>query len=99
MKNLEQRAEDLLAIAREYPPYGEDDYPPSWERRMKGAIAQVFFLGMGVGWDKCVASMEIAQVIVTIGGVRGRALTVNAHPEHRRAAYDAALDDLRNNSG
>ena len=53
-KNLEQRVEDVLSIAR------EKDYSPEtgWERRMKGAIAQVFLLGMTVGWDKCVAAMD-----------------------------------------
>lgn len=52
-KNLEQRVEDVLSIARE--PMDERLH---WERRMKGALAQVFFLGMSVGWDKCVASMD-----------------------------------------
>lgn len=53
-KNLEQRVEDVLSIAR------EEDYsePASWERRLKGALAQVFFLGMDVGWDKHAAAIE-----------------------------------------
>ena len=57
-KNLEQRVEDVLDIARETIPWGEDQMPANWERRMKSALAQVFFLGMSVGWDKCVASMD-----------------------------------------
>ena len=52
-KNLEQRVEDVLRIARE-----PEEERFHWERRMKGALAQVFFLGMSVGWDKCVASMD-----------------------------------------
>ena len=52
-KNLEQRVEDVLSIAR------EDRFEAAhWERRMKAACAQVFFLGMSVGWDKCAAVTE-----------------------------------------
>lgn len=53
-RRLEECVEDILSIAR------EKDYAPAagWERRMKSAIAQVFLLGMDVGWDKCVAVMD-----------------------------------------
>ena len=58
-KNLEQRVNDVLAIALERDNPGFSiEHEPSWQRRMKGALAQVFFLGMGVGWDKCIASMD-----------------------------------------
>ncbi len=49
-RDLEGRVEDVLAIAR------EETHDLDWERRMKGALAQVFFLGMSVGWDKCAAT-------------------------------------------
>lgn len=57
-KNLDQRVEDVLDIAREYYPDRPAWAARRWEREMKAALAQVFLLGMGVGWDKCVASMD-----------------------------------------
>lgn len=54
-KNLEQRVDDVLAVAREYYP---GNSASGWERRMRAAAAQVFNLGMSVGWDKCVAVMD-----------------------------------------
>jgi hypothetical protein len=57
-KNLEQRVDDVLDVARKL--RHDDDYyeGSDWERRMKGAIAQVFLLGVSVGWDKCTAARE-----------------------------------------
>ena len=58
-KNLEERVQDVLTIALERDKPGFSiEHEPAWDRRMKGAIAQVFLLGMSVGWDKCVASMD-----------------------------------------
>lgn len=54
-KNLEQRVQDVLAVAQEP---GAGVPGGRWERRMKGALSQVFLLGMSVGWDKCVGAMD-----------------------------------------
>ncbi len=57
-KNLDQRVQDVLDIAQEYYPDRPAWAQRRWERKMRAACAQVFMLGMGVGWDKCVAGMD-----------------------------------------
>jgi len=57
--DLETRVSKILAVAweRDEPGFSVE-HEPAWTRRMKAAIAQVFFLGTDIGWDKRQAALE-----------------------------------------
>lgn len=50
--NLGDRVEAVLDYARSVP------RNRMWERRMRALCAQVFFLGMEIGWDRHAAAVE-----------------------------------------
>jgi hypothetical protein len=47
---LEKLAQDTLSMSAPAPRYGSDY--ETWERNVKGKLAEVFRLGMDVGWEK-----------------------------------------------
>jgi hypothetical protein len=63
MTRIEELAGELLGMVRQpIAPRGEEISRERWEIKVKAQLAQVFNLGMGVGWDKAVAVMRENRV-------------------------------------